>query len=513
MPTTSRTVLVLRTTYRLHDNQALQHALRDPNLAAVVLPIDVARVQQPRAAVPLLNTDRITDPHFTQWKHPHVWGYHQYVFLLHAIRTFVAALRKRCNVPVHVWLDTVPKMVSALTAGYDTCITDVCDDHAWWAMDAQLATAFPVGKLVDINTHTLLDWRAEAHRTFLHEWAPTRRGNNGNQRFKDYVASHAHTFTAHLDTATTRPHAKRSGAGLTASANARRRSTRKARTPTSGTTPRTLSDTALRTQIRKWTALMRERNITPFEPPAKTSCEQWALRLLQRTEDAMCGTQWHKPDTAPVLTVREFSTDLNRCTSKLSPFLALGVISPRLVYRQWMGATSRGVTDNATRPSSAVSQLLWREEFHAVTRLDGFWDNRHTSKPTQPRFWARDGAKGTGWRITKGDDTRLQPFLHATTGEPDLDETLRVLVRDGWIHHLRRHLVADYLTRGKLFADWMLGESWFRHTLVDHDACINRCNWMWLSASEFSVAQLTRHYGYKDYVQRKSKGVVVVTDA
>ena len=492
-----RTVLVLRTTYRRHDNLALQHALRDPHLAAIGLPIDVARVQSPRAAVPYMSADRITEPRFTQWTHRHTWGYHQYVFLLHAIRTFATALRARHKVPVHVWLDTVPKMVNALKTGFDTCITDVCDDHAWWAMDTQLASAFPKGKVVDIHTHTLLDWREDAHRTFLHEWAPTRRGKNGNQRFKDYVTSHAHTFTKGVDST---PHGKRSGAGA-------RRRTRKASSPTS--TPRTLSDTAIRTHIRKWTALMRERNITPFEPPAKTSCEQWALRLLQRTEEAMRSTKWHKPDTAPVLAVREFSTDLNRCTSKLSPFLALGVISPRLVYRQWMGATSRAVTDNASRQSSAVSQLLWREEFHAVTRLDGFWDDRRTSKPTQPRFWARDGAKGTGWRITKGDDTRLQPFLHAATGEPDLDETLRVLVRDGWIHHLRRHLVADYLTRGKLFADWMLGESWFRHTLVDHDACINRCNWMWMSASEFSTKQLFRHYGYKDYVQRKSKGVVV----
>ena len=79
-----------------------------------------------------------------------------------------------------------------------------------------------------------------------------------------------------------------------------------------------------------------------------------------------------------------------------------------------------------------------------------------------------------------------------------------MLYRDGWVHHLRRHVIADYLTRGTLQTDWMLGESLFRQMLLDHDAAINRCNWLWLSASDFSAKQLIYHYNANDYVRRQS---------
>jgi hypothetical protein len=151
--------------------------------------------------------------------------------------------------------------------------------------------------------------------------------------------------------------------------------------------------------------------------------------------------------------------------------------------------------------------------------LDGFWHTREDDP--QSRFWKRDKE----WVIWKGDDVRLQPFLQARTTKPmkstqkktattppdatptlmqDTNSSLLMLARDGWIHHLRRHTIADYLTRGYLNADWMLGESWFRQTLVDHDASVNRANWMWLSASDFSTAQLCRHYNHDDYVRRQS---------
>ena len=86
----------------------------------------------------------------------------------------------------------------------------------------------------------------------------------------------------------------------------------------------------------------------------------------------------------------------------------------------------------------------------------------------------------------------------------DTNSSMLMLAKDGWIHHLRRHVIADYLTRGYLDADWMLGESWFRQTLLDHDASVNRGNWLWLSACDFSTAQLCRHYNHDNYVRRQS---------
>ena len=142
----------------------------------------------------------------------------------------------------------------------------------------------------------------------------------------------------------------------------------------------------------------------------------------------------------------------------------------------------------------------------------GFWAIRDPNKehmkknaknPTH-RFWKRD----LEWSITCGDDKRFSPFLHATvSNKHDLNTSVAMLARDGWIHHLRRHVIADFVTRGGLKADWMLGESYFRHMLLDHDACINRGNWMWLSASDFSPAFLVRHYNHDTYVRRQSNAM------
>ena len=187
------------------------------------------------------------------------------------------------------------------------------------------------------------------------------------------------------------------------------------------------------------------------------------------------------------------------------------MLSPRWAFRRWWGASATARAANQAVPSSAVAQLLWRETFHAASRLPHWWATRAKHLPRAARFWRHepDAEKPYGgWRVWKSDDADplYRGWLTATTGAPDLDESLLLLVTDGWVHHLRRHLIADYLTRGKVRADWMLGEQWFRQTLVDHDACINRGNWMWLSAADFSIAQMRRHYGYKDYVTRHCAG-------
>lgn len=55
----------------------------------------------------------------------------------------------------------------------------------------------------------------------------------------------------------------------------------------------------------------------------------------------------------------------------------------------------------------------------------------------------------------------------------------------GWIHHLARHSVACFLTRGDLYVSWERGKDVFEEELIDADHFVNAGNWMWLSASAF----------------------------
>ncbi|GKV35804.1 hypothetical protein SLEP1_g44016 [Rubroshorea leprosula] len=55
----------------------------------------------------------------------------------------------------------------------------------------------------------------------------------------------------------------------------------------------------------------------------------------------------------------------------------------------------------------------------------------------------------------------------------------------GWMHHLARHCVACFLTRGDLFVHWEKGRDVFERLLIDSDWAINNGNWLWLSCSSF----------------------------
>jgi hypothetical protein len=57
----------------------------------------------------------------------------------------------------------------------------------------------------------------------------------------------------------------------------------------------------------------------------------------------------------------------------------------------------------------------------------------------------------------KDNDFFFPLVLFFRTGFPFIDAVMRQLATDGWIHHLARHAVACFLTRGDLFISWEHG--------------------------------------------------------
>ena len=89
---------------------------------------------------------------------------------------------------------------------------------------------------------------------------------------------------------------------------------------------------------------------------------------------------------------------------------------------------------------------------------------------------------------TKSDpeaEEYLSRWKSGTTGFPWIDAIQRQLIRDGWIHHLARHSVACFLTRGHLYIDWIKGAQHFEEHLIDHETACNAGNWQWLSCTAF----------------------------
>lgn len=274
----------------------------------------------------------------------------------------------------------------------------------------------------------------------------------------------------------------------------------------------------LEAEIARWREGMLERGVQPYEARVP-DLEEDALARLDASvrELEMADVRWDKPKTNASVGIAEYARGPRRNTSKLSPFLALGVLSPRVAFLQWMGPDAAVQERNAARPSSAIAQLMWRETFHAASQHPLFWQERPRDRPLPrtERFWLHElteGRVGGGWEAWRPSEwdaaAALGRWRNGDVEPTDLRESLQLLAVQGWVHHLRRHVMADYLTRGKLRIDWMMGEAHFRQCLLDHDPAINRGNWLWLSASDFSTAQFVRHYGYDTYVQRHSYGEV-----
>jgi len=118
-------------------------------------------------------------------------------------------------------------------------------------------------------------------------------------------------------------------------------------------------------------------------------------------------------------------------------------------------------------PVSLIGQLLWREFFY-------------TCGATIPNFNQMKGnsiCRQIPWREDDKKDKYLNAWKTGTTGFPFIDAIMTQLRQEGWIHHLARHSVACFLTRGDLWVSWEEGQAVFEELLLDADWSLNAGNW------------------------------------
>ncbi|TWW56156.1 Cryptochrome-1 [Takifugu flavidus] len=130
------------------------------------------------------------------------------------------------------------------------------------------------------------------------------------------------------------------------------------------------------------------------------------------------------------------------------------------------------VKKNSSPPLSLYGQLLWREFFY-------------TAATNNPRF---DKMEGNPICVRIPWDRNMEAlakWAEAKTGFPWIDAIMTQLRQEGWIHHLARHAVACFLTRGDLWISWEEGMKVFDELLLDADWSVNAGSWMWLSCSSF----------------------------
>jgi deoxyribodipyrimidine photo-lyase len=147
-------------------------------------------------------------------------------------------------------------------------------------------------------------------------------------------------------------------------------------------------------------------------------------------------------------------------TSRLSPYLHFGCISPREVEDR----LPRGAGPEAFR-----RQLCWRDFHHHVLL--------HFPRNARAEFQER--YRGTiAWSRA---ERRFEAWREGRTGFPLVDAGMRQLLREGWMHNRARLVVGSFLTKD-LGIDWRWGERHFMRLLIDGDEANNNGNWQWIAS-------------------------------
>ncbi|KAK5867716.1 hypothetical protein PBY51_012181 [Eleginops maclovinus] len=155
----------------------------------------------------------------------------------------------------------------------------------------------------------------------------------------------------------------------------------------------------------------------------------------------------------------------------LSPYLRFGCLSCRLFYFRLTDLYKK-VKKNSTPPLSLYGQLLWREFFYTSATNNPCFDKMEGNPVCVQIPWDRN-------------PEALAKWAEGQTGFPWIDAIMTQLRQEGWIHHLARHAVACFLSRGDLWVSWEEGMKVFEELLIDADWSVNAGSWMWLSCSSF----------------------------
>jgi len=149
-------------------------------------------------------------------------------------------------------------------------------------------------------------------------------------------------------------------------------------------------------------------------------------------------------------------------SSKLSPWLALGCISPRRVWLEAQRYEQERVKNKSTY--WLVFELTWRDFYIYMGLGQG------------DKLFVPGGVSGQRQRWA-GGEAELAMWKEGRTGDKLVDANMKELLATGFMSNRGRQNVASYLIFD-LGVDWRFGAAHFEEHLLDHDPCSNWGNWV-----------------------------------
>ena len=166
-------------------------------------------------------------------------------------------------------------------------------------------------------------------------------------------------------------------------------------------------------------------------------------------------------------------------TSRLSPYLALGIISSRRCILEALKNNNFEVDSGEKGITKWIDEVIWREFYKNIMFS---FPRVSKGKPFQ------EYSNNIKWRY---DESEFEAWKNGKTGFPFIDAAMRQLRNEGWMHNRLRMVVAMFFTKNMLH-DWRLGEAFFMQNLIDGDFSSNNGGWQWSSSTGTDAAPYFR---------------------
>lgn len=157
-------------------------------------------------------------------------------------------------------------------------------------------------------------------------------------------------------------------------------------------------------------------------------------------------------------------------TSGLSPYLAIGAISPRYLLTLLINNNPDILNSYDNKSFTWLNEIIWREFYrHLLHHFPKLSKHNSFNEKYQNVQWQNNEAFFEAW-------------CNAKTGYPIVDAAMRQLNQTGWMHNRLRMIVASFLTK-HLLVDWRWGEKYFMENLIDGDLAANNGGWQWAAST------------------------------
>lgn len=157
-------------------------------------------------------------------------------------------------------------------------------------------------------------------------------------------------------------------------------------------------------------------------------------------------------------------------TSGLSPYIAIGAISPKYLLSQLLAHHPHILDNSAASEFTWINELAWRDFYkHLLFHFPDLCKSQTFVQKYNDLPW-------------KNNDVHFKLWCQGNTGYPIVDAAMRQLINTGWMHNRLRMIVASFLTK-HLLIDWRWGERFFMQHLLDGDLSANNGGWQWAAST------------------------------